>query len=229
MVNLVPDIFAVDLESGLLSRVIADTGEVIETTIEDLSGGRLSIQGTIIRDIESGRIVSNLSLRRTNYIEQLGSGELLQQRPKSLAELNSSLASDGMDAVSFSYSITLPDGREFGSESTVASVTPISGIVIVRSGEHGTLEFGTLIPDLSELTSEILNMPEGWRVATPDEATQRAMVGYLMNTARDELDIIAGARIQDDEGNFLESAYEVAHFIAKTGLFDIVGLQLRQL
>lgn len=223
------EIYSVDLETGLLSTTISDTGEVIQATLEDLSNGRLSLEGTRIRDRSTGRFVTSLSSTRPNYIEQLGSGTLLLQLPKSTADINSAIAANGMDAISLSYTVELPDGRTFEHVLDHVSVTPISGVIIAKETGTGQFQFQTLVPEIDTLTGDILNMPEGFRLASPDEAMQRAITGYLMSALREDMDVIAGAHIQDENGNYLESAYEVAAWIAKHSFSDLVGLQLRQI
>ncbi len=227
--NLVTDIYSINLDTGSLETIVSETGQVINSTIDELSGGRLTLQGTDIIDTSTGEVISSLNPQEQNYIQQLGEGQLVLQRPKAVQDINNVIESGGIDAVSFGYDLTLPDGRSFNRLVDQTTVTPIEGLVIVRPTETGGMEFATIVPTYEGTT--ITNIPEGFRLATPTEAIQRAITGYLMSDlqTREDLELIASARVQDENGNYMESAYEVAQFISRTGFFNIAALMLKQL
>lgn len=209
------DTFNIDVSTGALTRTL-DDGTEITTTLDELSGGRLTLEGNRIRDLDTGRFVTQLSSLRDNTVTNLGEGRLLLNRSISESELNSAVFAGASDAVGFDWELELPTGERVGASAPISMVTGVGSILAINEAATGAARFADIVPEIDPVTGEITNLPEQYRLASASEAMSRSLEGYLLSKQRDLMERMSVMGLEDETGRVMETAYDVAAFIARS-------------
>lgn len=223
-----PDIFDIDASSGVLSRRLANN-ELLTTTFEELSGGRLNLSGGHIIDTFTGEDLAELDFTRQSRVQQMGDGRLLLQQEVFDQDLNTFHKRGGADAIGFNYQIEIPTGEIISGDIPLAFTSEIGAKLIVRHFELAEPYFEAFYPHYSPITGEVINLPPDARLATADEVKMRAIQGFLLDKERDTLERLAAQAITDETGKVLEHVYDVALFLARSVVNEVTAMHVREL
>jgi hypothetical protein len=169
------------------------TGYGATTTLEAASGGKLSLSGTIVRDVATGRIVTNVGASGQVAFSLADDGGFDITHDISGGQVNTLRTGSTQVSQSGTVGITLLDGR----------VIPIDvqGTYIAREGYRlfsylsqtgeqvvSQTPMSTTLAELEALTGDPMI-----RWATASEAGDRALLGYIGQHYNDLIEQVARA------------------------------------
>ena len=209
-----------DPSSGLF-RTVTPSGTEQQADLPTLSNGRLSQRGTTIYNKSNGRIVWNIPPTRLFQVTPLESGALLLSNEVTEEDVNSDVSTASQYTSAFSTELSLPDGTMQRVEIPFVSLTAIGEKAYVNRAMSGPSSFINMAQGINPDTGLPYEIPPGYDLASVDELSERAIIGYLFKHYRSLLDDMVASGMENEEGIPFDTPSDAAAFLYRTGAFDV--------
>src|SRR5258708_6237480 len=172
-------------------------------SIDELSGGLLTLRGTAVFSTETGRLVTNVPLRddlqvsRTQYqgTDDLYHSQIQITSERTSTQINKEIPVSAYYSAQISRTFQVPGGPEITIEAANIGLNAHGSALYIREG--GNLGHGNFLDvQLDPQTgAPIYDVPSGFRLATSAETVQYGIASFLLNRFYNELSgrVIAGA------------------------------------